>query len=346
MELIAEIVAAQAEITAWRRDLHAHPELAFNETRTADFVASHMEQWGIEVTRGVGKTGVVGTLKSGDSNKAIGLRADMDALPMEELNDFSHKSIHPGRMHGCGHDGHTIMLLAAARYLAHSRKFNGTVHFIFQPAEEANENGSGAYAMIQDGLFERFAMDKVFGMHNLPGLSVGTFAICQGPVMAAMDLFDVTVTGHGTHGAMPHTGIDPIFVSAQLLNAWQGIVSRYVDPRESAVISATAINGGNSWNVIPESVDIKGSIRTFMPEIQEQVTHLFKTISKKVADTFSAKIEIEFRKELPATINNPDMAQIAQNVAMGVAGKDNVLFGTDSPKLMGSPYTPSPFLVA
>ena len=256
MKLISEIVAENKELTQWRQDIHAHPELAFEESRTAKFVASQLESYGIEVTRGVGKTGVVGTLKAGSSNKAIGLRADMDALPMEELNTFAHKSKHPGCMHGCGHDGHTVMLLAAARYLAKSKNFDGTVQFIFQPAEEANDNGSGAKAMINDGLFDRFAMDNVFALHNGPGFIAGAIATRSGVISASMDLFTVTIQGTGTHGAWPNNGNDPLMVAAQMLIAWQTIISRNVSAEDAAVISATSIVAGDSWNVIPETAVI------------------------------------------------------------------------------------------
>ena len=336
MNSISEISQLHKDITLWRRDLHAHPELAFNENRTAAFVAEKLQSWGIRVTTGVGQLGVVGSLTVGTAKKSIGLRADMDALPMQEMNNFSHKSTHEGKMHGCGHDGHTCMLLAAAQYLAKSKQFNGTVHFIFQPAEEANENGSGACAMIDDGLFERFPMDHVFGMHNLPGIPAGTFAICPGPVMAAMDLFNITISGHGTHGALPHTGKDAIYVSAQMINAWQSIVSRNVDPIQSAVISATSIHGGNSWNVIPETVQIKGSIRTFLPAIQDLVQKQFEHITQQLAATYGVSVDIQYSREIPATINNPEMAQVATEVATQLVGNQQVLSGADAPKTMGS----------
>ena len=334
MNLIDDIVLWHKELTQWRRDIHAHPELAFEETRTADFVASQLESYGINVTRGVGKTGVVGTLKVGSSNKAIGLRADMDALPMDELNTFSHKSKTPGCMHGCGHDGHTVMLLAAARYLAQSRDFDGTVQFIFQPAEEANDNGSGAKAMIDDGLFERFPVDSVFAVHNAPGLKTGAIATKPGAIMASMDLFEVTITGQGTHGAIPHSGTDQLIIAAQMLLAWQTIISRNVDPLQSAVISATSITSGDSWNVIPESVSIKGSIRTLSAETQQLIHDRFHCLTQQLAAGFGVAVKINYRHSYPATINDKAQTAMACTVAVDIVGEDQIL--TDIPAGMGS----------
>ena len=334
MKLISEIVAVHEELTQWRRDIHAHPELAFDESRTADFVACQLESWGIEVTRGVGKTGLVGTLKAGTSNKAIGLRADMDALPMEELNTFAHKSQHPGCMHGCGHDGHTVMLLAAARYLAQSKQFDGTVQFIFQPAEEANSAGSGAKAMIDDGLFERFPVDNVFAMHNGPEIIAGAVIACPGAIMASMDLFEVTVTGHGTHGAFPHEGIDPVLIAAQLLTAWQTIISRNVNALESVVISATSINTGDSWNVIPQTAVIRGSVRTLSSEMRQLVHDRFHTLTQSIAEAFGAKVEINYRHCSPVTINDVEQTAMASDVAASIFGEDRVI--RSAPPDMGS----------
>ena len=334
MKLIPEIVAAQEELTQWRRDIHTFPELAFQESRTAEFVAKQLESFGIDVSRGVGKTGVVGTLKAGSSNKAIGLRADMDALPMDELNTFEHKSQHPGCMHGCGHDGHTVMLLAAARYLAHSRNFDGTVQFIFQPAEEANEQGSGAKAMIDDGLFERFPADTVFAMHNAPDLALGAVATCAGAITASIDLFDVTLYGHGTHGAQPHTGIDPVVIAAQLVSAWQTIVSRNVNAQDSAVISVTAINAGESWNVIPDSAHIKGSVRTLCPEVRQLVRERIYSLTNHTAEAFGGRASIDYRAGSPAMINHPEQTAFACDVAASIFGEGRVL--RTMPSDMGS----------
>jgi len=328
MKLIPEIVAVHDELTKWRRDLHAHPELAFGESRTADFVASQLESYGIDVTRGIGKTGLVGTLKVGASNKAIGLRADMDALPMEELNTFAHKSTHPGCMHGCGHDGHTVMLLAAARYLAQSKNFDGTIQFIFQPAEEANETGSGAKAMIDDGLFDRFPVDNVFAMHNFPDLITGAIITAPGAMMASVDLFDVTVTGQGAHGAFPHRAVDPILVSAQLLTAWQSIVSQNIDSLESAVITATSINAGDSWNVIPETAVIRGSVRTLSAEVRQRVQDRFYTITNNITEAWGTKVEIRYRPISPVTINDAEQTTLACDVAASIVGENYVLRST------------------
>ena len=325
MNLIPEIVATHAELTQWRRELHAHPELAFEESRTADFVVKQLQSCGIEVSRGVGKTGVVGTLKVGTSQKTIGLRADMDALPMEELNTFEHKSRHPGCMHGCGHDGHTVMLLAAARYLAQSKNFDGSVQFIFQPAEEANATGSGAKAMIEDGLFERFPVDTIFAMHNAPDLALGAIATCPGPMTASMDLFDVTIHGKGSHGAQPHTGIDPVMIAAHLISAWQTVISRNVNAQESAVISATAINAGDSWNVIPHSAHIKGCARTLSPEVRQLVQDRFITLTQNIVEAFGAKAEIDYRLTMPVMINDVDQTTFVCDVAESIVGKQNVI---------------------
>ena len=325
MKLIPEIVADQAEHTEWRRDIHKHPELAFEESRTAEFVATQLESYGIEVTRGVGKTGVVGTLKVGSSNKAIGLRADMDALPMEELNTFDHKSQHPGCMHGCGHDGHTVMLLAAARYLAQSKNFDGTVQFYFQPAEEANEQGSGAKAMIDDGLFDRFPVDNVFAMHNFPEFMAGAFIACSGPIMASMDLFEVTIQAKGCHGAAPHEGNDPIMIATQMLSAWQTIISRNIDSQERAVLSACSINAGNSWNVIPDSAIIKGNVRTLSEEVRQLIEERFYTLTENIAEAFGAKVDINYRRCTPSTINNSEQTSFACEVADSIVGADRVL---------------------
>jgi len=255
MPIINRIADFQPDMTAWRRDLHAHPETAFEEFRTSDIVAEKLAEWGIEVHRGLAGTGVVGTLHgvSGPNGKAIGLRADMDALNMAEENSFEYASKHPGKMHACGHDGHTTMLLGAARYLAETRNFDGTVHFIFQPAEEGE---AGGRVMIEDGLFEKFPVEQVYGMHNWPEMPAGTIAVRTGPMMAAADEFEITIHGHGAHGAMPHQGIDPVVIGAQLVMALQTIVSRSVDPLDNAVVSVTMFHGGSAFNVIPGSVSL------------------------------------------------------------------------------------------
>lgn len=334
MKLVAEIVQWQKELTAWRRDIHAHPELAFDENRTSDFVAQQLESCGISVTRGIGKIGVVGTLTAGTSSRSIGLRADMDALPMDELNNFSHKSTYPGKMHGCGHDGHTVILLAAARYLASTQNFDGTVQFVFQPAEEANAEGSGAKAMIDDGLFDRFPMDSIFGLHNAPGLKVGGLVTRVGPLMASMDLFEVIITGQGTHGAVPHTGIDPLLVVAQLILAWQSIVSRNVNSLDSAVISATSVAAGDSWNVIPDSVVVRGSVRTLSETARQLIRERFYEISENIAGAYGANITIDYRAATPVTANDEEQVKILCKAATEVVGSENIL--NDVPPTMGS----------
>src|SRR5262249_4387232 len=260
MPPIDRIAAFHDDLTHIRRDIHAHPELGFEEQRTSDLVAAQLEHYGIEVTRGVGKTGVVGRLRVGNSPRAIGLRADMDCLPILEANGFDHRSTHPGRMHACGHDGHTTMLLGAARYLAATRNFDGTVHFIFQPAEEGL---GGAAAMVDDGLFDRFPCDVIFGMHNRPGLAVGKFQIRPGAMMAGGAFFDIAVKWVGAHGARPESGIDPVVVAAHIATALQTIVARNVRPQDTAVVSVTQIHGGDAYNVIPERAVLRGTARTF-----------------------------------------------------------------------------------
>src|SRR6267154_2328654 len=260
MPVIDEIRAFHDELTEWRRDIHAHPELGFQENRTSDLVAEGLAKFGIAVHRGIGKPGLVGRLRVGNSPRTIGLRADMDCLPILEANAFDHRSQHQGRMHACGHDGHTTMLLGAARYLAKSRNFDGTVHFIFQPAEEGQ---GGADAMIKDGLFDEFPCEAVFGMHNRPGLGVGKFQIRPGPMMAGGAFFDIAITGKGAHGARPESGIDPVVVASHITTALQSIVSRNVRPVDTCVVSVTQIHAGDAYNVIPEKAVLRGTVRSF-----------------------------------------------------------------------------------
>ena len=244
---------------------------------------------------------------------------------MEELNTFEHKSQHPGCMHGCGHDGHTVMLLAAARYLAQTKNFDGTVQFIFQPAEEANEHGSGAQAMIDDGLFERFPVDNVFAMHNAPGFMAGAIATCSGPITASMDLFEVTIQAKGCHGATPYDGVDPIMIATQMLSAWQTIISRNVDAEDSAVLSACSINAGDSWNVIPDNAVIKGSVRALSQGVRQLIEKRFYTLTENIAEAFDAKVEINYRRCFPCTINNIEQTNFACDVADAIFGSDRVL---------------------
>ena len=268
MQLIDSILAASAEITALRRDIHRHPELCFHEERTSDLIAQALTQWGIPVHRGLGKTGVVGVVRNGDSPRAVGLRADIDALPITERNSFPHASTISGRMHACGHDGHTAMLLAAAKYLATHRNFDGTVYLVFQPAEEG---GGGAREMIKDGLFERFPMEAIFGAHNWPGLAAGQFALKSGPVFASSNEFRITLRGKGCHAAMPHLGLDPVPAACQLVQGFQTIVSRNKRPIDPGVISVTMIQAGEATNVVPDSVELQGTVRTFSVAVLDQV---------------------------------------------------------------------------
>src|SRR5688500_11190491 len=268
MPIVNRIAEFHPDMTAWRRDIHAHPETAFEEHRTSEVVAEKLKSFGVDVHKGLAGTGVVGTLKAGKGGKAIALRADMDALHMQELNGFAHASKHNGKMHACGHDGHTTMLLGAARYLAETRNFDGTVHFIFQPAEE---NEGGARVMVEEGLFKSFPVEAVFGMHNWPGLPPGRVSVRSGPMMAAFDIFEITINGKGTHGAMPHLGTDPVPVAAEIILALQTIASRITDPQDSIVVSVTQMHGGDTWNVIPDSVVLRGTARAFRPEVHDGI---------------------------------------------------------------------------
>src|SRR5215510_7534515 len=266
MPVINRIASFHKDMTGWRHDIHSHPETAFEEVRTADIVAEKLKSFGLEVHRGLAKTGVVGVLRSGTSQRAIGLRADMDALDVHETNDFAHKSTIAGKMHACGHDGHTTMLLGAAKYLAATRNFSGTVHFIFQPAEE---NEGGGRVMVEEGLFEKFPVEAVFGMHNWPGIPVGQFAVRPGPFMAAFDVFEIKIDGSGTHAAMPHLGVDPIVAGSQVVSALQTIASRNTDPLDQLVISVRQFHAGDTWNVIPPRAILRGTVRTFRKEVQD-----------------------------------------------------------------------------
>ncbi len=319
------------ELTAIRRDIHAHPELGFEEQRTSALVAAELESLGIEVHRGIGRTGVVGVLRSGNAPGSIGLRADMDALPMDEANGFAHRSTHEGRMHGCGHDGHTTMLLGAARYLAETRKFDGTVHFIFQPAEEGL---GGADAMIKDGLFQRFPCDTVFGMHNRPGMPVGEYAIRPGPMMAGGAFFDIKVTGKGAHGARPESSIDPVLAACHITTALQSIVSRNVAPSDTAVVSVTQIVAGSAYNVIPQHAIISGTARTFSRSTMDLIAANMKRVAEGVASGFGAVAEVDFRFLFAPLVNNPAETDLIVDVAAGLVGSDKV--DRDRSAVMGS----------
>jgi hippurate hydrolase len=322
MTVVPEIQLGLNEMKRWRQDLHAHPELGFEEVRTSEFVARKLTEWGISVTRGLAKTGVVGTLQGKrPSSRAIGLRADMDALPLVELNSFEHVSKYEGKMHACGHDGHTTMLLGAARHLAQTRDFSGTVHFIFQPAEEGQGGGD---RMVKEGLFTRFPVDAVFGLHNWPGMPVGTIGIRPGPMMASADTIDIHVRGKGGHGAMPHLSIDPIVIAAHIVTALQTLVSRSTDPLLSSVLSITAIEGGNAHNVIPESVHMRGTVRTFSPVLRDMMEHGIRRIACGVAESLGAVAEVRYRRVFPALINAPGAVDIAVRAGAAVVGSDNV----------------------
>ncbi len=322
MPIVNRIAEFHTDMTAWRRDIHAYPEIAFEEQRTADVIAAKLAEMGIEVDRGLAKTGVVGTLRGAAAGeRAIALRADMDALHIEEKNDFDHRSRHEGKMHACGHDGHSAMLLGAARYLAETRNFAGTVHFIFQPAEE---HEGGGRVMIEEGLFDKFPVEAVFGMHNMPGMQVGSFAVCPGPMMAAADSFEMRITGQGAHAAMPHLGVDPIVTAAQIVTALQTIASRVTDPLKAVVVSVTQISGGDTWNVIPEEVILRGTTRAFEPVVQEGLEARLRQIADGIAAAAGATVALRYLPGYPPTINSVDEAEFAAEVAEQVAGAENV----------------------
>lgn len=331
MSVIETIRRAHARLTELRRDIHAHPELAYAEHRTADVVASHLEGLGIEVHRGIGGTGVVGVIRGRRGLRAIGLRADMDALPMQERNTFSHRSRHSGCMHACGHDGHTTMLLGAAEVLAKQGDFEGTVYVIFQPAEEGE---AGAQAMIDDGLFDRFPMESIFGMHNWPGVPAGQFVVHAGPVMASADRFEIEVLGHGAHAAMPHLGTDPVVIGAALVQAIQTIASRNVDPLDSAVVSTTIFQAGEAFNVIPDRARLGGTVRAFSESVRDAVQARLETLCTGFGAASGATVTLDYRRGYPATINTVDEAAVCAEVAAQTAGADQVR--TDARPSMGA----------
>ncbi|AOY95986.1 peptidase M20 [Cupriavidus sp. USMAA2-4] len=314
----------------WRRDIHASPETAFEEHRTANIVAHALELMGIEVHRGLATTGVVGTLRHGEG-PSIALRADLDALNMQELGSAAHASTCAGKMHACGHDGHTAMLLGAAAHLARHKPFRGTVHFVFQPAEE---NEGGGRVMVQEGLFDKFPADAVYGMHNFPQLPRGKFAIRPGTMTAFLDNFEITITGKGSHGAQPHHGIDPVVVSAQLVMALQTIASRRTDANDAVVVSITQIHGGDTWNVIPESVVLRGTTRSLDPAVRERTQQAMQQICTGVALTHGARIALDFRPGYPGVVNTPEETAAAVGAAASLVGTGNVK--TDVKPAMGS----------
>jgi len=321
MNIIPELKSRHAEHTAWRHTIHAHPELAYEEHKTSDLVAERLESFGIKIERGLGKTGVVGSIKYGDSKKRIGLRADMDALPLQEKNEFTHRSQTDGVMHACGHDGHTTMLLAAAEYLAANECFDGTIDLIFQPAEEGE---AGARAMIEDGLFEKYPVDAVYGLHNWPGLDVGKLAVRKGPMMAAMDIFEVTVKGKGGHGALPHLATDPILIASQLVQAWQGIVSRNINPVDAAVVSVTQIHAGDAYAVIPNEVVLRGTVRSFKPEVRDLLEARMQQIASGICAAHNASFDWRYDRRFPATVNSSQETDNTIRVASELLGSENV----------------------
>ncbi len=306
-----------ADMKAWRHDLHAHPETAFEEQRTSDVVAEKLQSFGLEVHRGLAKTGVVGILRNGEG-PSVAFRADMDALHMDEQTNLPHASRHPGRMHACGHDGHTTMLLGAARYLADNPTFKGSIAFVFQPAEE---NEGGGRVMVEEGLFDRFPVEEVYGMHNWPGLEVGRMALRPGPMMASYDVFELTLTGKGTHAAMPHLGTDVIVAGTQIVNAWQTIPSRNTHPVDSAVVSVTQFHAGDTWNVIPANAVLRGTTRTFRAEVQEMVERRMREIASAIAGVMGVEASFRYERRYPSTVNSTDATEKARQAAARVVGE-------------------------
>ena len=332
MAVINRIGDFHADMTAWRRDIHKHPETAFEEQRTSDFVAGKLAEFGLEVHRGLAGTGVVGLLAGKqDNGRFIGLRADMDALHIHELNDFGHSSVHDGKMHACGHDGHTTMLLGAARYLAETRNFDGRLAFIFQPAEE---NEGGADVMIREGLFDQFPVEEVYGLHNWPGLPVGEIAMRPGPAMAAFDIFEMTVTGRGGHAAMPHQGIDPIVVAAQIVTALQTIPSRRTNPVDAVTVSVTQFHAGDTWNVIPEEAVIRGTTRCFRKEVQDQIEADIARIAEGICASQGAKMTLSYERRYPALVNSERESEVAAEDAAKIVGGEKVT--RNASPIMGS----------
>ena len=334
MPIVNRVADLHADITEWRRDLHMHPELQYDVHRTAGSVAEKLKAFGCdEVVTGLGRTGVVGVIrgKKGGSGKTIGLRADMDALPIEEASGLPYKSTVPGKMHACGHDGHTAMLLGAARYLTETRSFSGTAVVIFQPAEEG---GGGGKAMVDDGLMDRFGIEEVFGMHNYPGMPVGAFGIRPGPMMAAADALTIDIEGVGAHAARPHLGVDTVLVGAQIINALQSVVSRNVDPLKSAVVSICMFRAGNTDNVIPQTVELRGTARSLAPEVRDLLEKRLPVVVESTAAAYGAKAKLTYTRGYPVLVNHEKQAEFAASVAGQIAGQDKV--DTGLPPMMGA----------
>ena len=332
MPVINRIAAFHEEMIAWRQDIHRNPETAFEEHRTAAFVAQHLEGFGLEVRRGLAGTGVVATLRAGTGTRAIALRADLDALHIQEKNALPYTSCVPGKMHACGHDGHMAMLLGAAKYLAETRKFDGVVHFVFQPAEE---NEGGGRVMVEQGLFDHFPCEAIYGMHNWPGMPVGQFAIRPGPMMASYDVFEIVVEGRGSHGAMPHQSIDPVVVAAQIVLGLQTIVSRNVKPVDAAVVSVTQIHGGDTWNVIPETVVLRGTTRCFRRELRDLMERRIGEIAAGIASAMGATATLRYERRYPPLVNEDEAVRRALAAALDVAGDPLRVCGEIEP-VMGS----------
>ena len=308
------------DMKAWRHDLHAHPETAFEEQRTSDVVAEKLASFGLEVHRGLAKTGVVGILRNGDG-PSVAFRADMDALHMDEQTNLPHSSRNPGRMHACGHDGHTTMLLGAARYLAENPNFRGSIAFVFQPAEE---NEGGGRVMVEEGLFDKFPVEEVYGMHNWPGLEVGRMAMRPGPMMASYDVFELTLTGKGTHAAMPHLGSDVIVAGTQIVGAWQTIPSRNTHPVDAAVVSVTQFHAGDTWNVIPATAVLRGTTRTFRPDVQDMVERRMREIASAIATVMGVEANFRYERRYPSTVNTADATEKARRAAARVVGESAI----------------------
>jgi len=335
MPAINRIAAAAAEMTEWRRDLHAHPELGFEEVRTSQIVAEKLQSWGITVTRDIATTGLVGTLKVGTSDRAIGIRADMDALPMTEENGFEHASQNPGRMHACGHDGHTTILLGAAKYLAETRNFDGTVHFIFQPAEEG---GGGGRVMVEEGLFDRFPCDFVFGLHNDTAIPYGKMRAVPGAVSAHSDRFWVHIKGKGGHAARPAAAIDPVVIGSHIVLALQSIVARRVDALDSAVISITQFHAGSAGNVIPDEAKLNGTVRTLTTEVQETIEPLMRQIIESTAAAHGASATLEYTRGYPPVVNHQEATERAVRAAARIVGEENVI-RSGRPRMGGEDFS-------
>ena len=332
MQIPAAVTALVPEMTEWRRHLHAHPELGYEEDATASFIAGKLREFQVdEVVTGLGKTGVVAVIRGQrPGNRSIGLRADIDALPIEELSGKPYASANPGKMHACGHDGHTAMLLGAARHLAQTRDFAGDVVLIFQPAEEG---GAGARRMIEEGLFERFPVEVVYGLHNWPEMPLGSFTMHDGPAMAATDEIRIEIEGRGCHAAMPHTGLDPITAAAHLVSALQTIIARETDPMDQAVLSITAINAGSAFNVVPDKATLKGTVRTFKPETRRRIVARIRAMVQATADGFGLSAELHHREGYPPTVNHKEQATFGAKVAAAIVGPENVQ--QDAPPSMG-----------